>query len=130
MDLVDGEVVDLGGLDGGVGVAEFGAAHLGGGGPCGEDGGLWVVVGDEVDGLLVEDDHVAVGEVVLGGEGVGWVDPDASEEGCGAEGRECPPLTQMTVPGSDAQDDDERVHREEIAGEECSAEDGEGDPIG
>ena len=40
---------------------------------------------DDVDGALVEDDHVAVGEVVLGGEGVGRVDPDAGEEGGGAE---------------------------------------------
>ncbi len=31
---------------------------------------------------------------------------------------------------ADAEEQDERVHREEIAGEERSAEDGEGDPVG
>ena len=71
-------------FDGSASVAEFGAGHLGSGGPCGEDGGLWVFVLDEVDGLLVKYDHVAIGEVVFWGEGVGWVDPDAGEEGCGA----------------------------------------------
>ncbi len=80
------------GLDGVVGVAEFGAGEFGGGGPCGEDGGLGIALVDEVDGLLVEDDHVAVGEVVLGGEGVGRVDPDAGEEGCGAEGGDEPTI--------------------------------------
>ena len=33
------------------------------------------------------------------------------------------------MPGGDAENDDEWVHREEIAGEEGSAEDGEGDPV-
>ena len=57
LDLVDGEVLDGGGLDGVVGVAEFGAGEFGGGGPGGEDGGLRVVLVDEVDGVLVEDDR-------------------------------------------------------------------------
>ena len=71
-----------------MGVAELGAVELRAGGPCGEDGGLRVVLVDEADGLLVEDDEVAVGEVVLGREGVGRVDPDAGEECCSAEGGE------------------------------------------
>ncbi len=33
---------------------------------------------DDGDGLLVEDDEVAVGEVVLGGDGIGRVDPEAA----------------------------------------------------
>ena len=36
--------------------------------------------------------EVAVGEVVFGGEGVGRVDPDAGEEGCGAESRDEPTI--------------------------------------
>ncbi len=106
LDLVEGEVLDGEGFDGVVGVAEFGAGELGGGGPCGEDGGLRVVLVDEADGSLVEDDHVAVGEVVFGGEGVGRVDPDAGEEGCGAEGGEKPPLAEVTLPGGDAEEED------------------------
>ena len=50
------------------------------------------------DGALVEDDHVAVGEVVLGGEGVGRVDPDAGEEGGGAERGEPAPARQAALP--------------------------------
>jgi hypothetical protein len=44
------------------------------------------------DRLLMEDDHVAVGEVVLGSEGVGRVDPDAGKEGCCTEHGEKPPF--------------------------------------
>src|SRR5690242_777897 len=85
---------------------------------------------DKRDGLLVEDDHVAVGEVVLGREGVGWVDPDAGEEGCCAKHGEKPPLPQMLLPYSDAEQEDQRVHGKQVAREKRAAEDGEGDPVG
>ena len=85
LDLVEGEVLDGSGFDRVVGVAELGAIEFGGGGPCGENGGLRVMLVNVVDGALMEDDHVAVGEVVLGGEGVRWVDPDACEERRGTE---------------------------------------------
>ena len=55
--------------------------ELGGGGPGGEDGGLGKAGSDEGDGLLVEEDHVAIGEVVLGSEGVGRIDEEAGDEG-------------------------------------------------
>ena len=112
------------------GVAELGAGELGGGGPGGEDGGLGELAGEDADGLLVEDDHVAVGEVVLGGEGVGRVDPDAGEEGCGGEGGKPEPFGEMTAPDGYAEEEDERVERQEVAGEERAAEDGVGDPVG
>src|ERR1700716_3240888 len=76
LDLVDREVLDGCGLDGVVGVSEFGAVEFGGGGPCGEYSGLRIALVDEVDGALVENDEIAIGEIVLGGKGVGRVDPD------------------------------------------------------
>ena len=85
LDLVDREVLDGYGFDRMIGVSEFGAIEFGGGGPCGEDGGLRIVLVDEADGALVEDDEVAIGEVVFRGEGVGRVDPDAGEKGRGTE---------------------------------------------
>ena len=130
LDLVDREVLDGDSLDGMVGVSEFGAIEFGGGGPCGEDGGVGVALVDEVDGALVEDDHVAVGEIVFRGKGVGWVDPETGEEGCGAECGESPPLAEMTMPDGYADEEDERIHREQIAGEQGASEDREGDPVG
>ena len=85
LDLIDREVLDGDGFDRMIGVSEFGAIEFGGGGPSGEDGGLWIGLVDEADGALVEDDEVAIGEVVFRGEGVGRVDPDAGEEGCRTE---------------------------------------------
>src|SRR5580700_3099003 len=85
LDLVDREVLNGCGLDGVDCVSEFGATQFGGGGPCGEDGGLRIVLVDETDGVLLEDGEIAIGEVVFGGEGVGRVDPDAGEEGRGSE---------------------------------------------
>ena len=79
------------GLDGLLGVAEFRTLEFGVGGPCGEHGGLGQRLRDERDGALVKHDHVAVGEVVLGGEGVGRVDPDAGEESRSAEVRRAIP---------------------------------------
>jgi hypothetical protein len=61
LDLFEGEVLDRRGLDGMVGVAEFGAVELGGCGPCGEDGGLRIPLVDVADGVLMEDDEVTVG---------------------------------------------------------------------
>jgi len=84
LDLVDREVLYGYSLDGVVCVSQFGAIEFGGGGPCGEDGCLRIGVVDEVYGALMEDDEVAIGEVVFRGEGVGRVDPDAGEEGRGA----------------------------------------------
>ncbi len=57
LDLVEGEVLDGCCLDGMVGVAELRAAEFCGSGPRGEDGGLWVVLVDVADGVLVEDDR-------------------------------------------------------------------------
>ncbi len=34
------------------------------------------------------------------------------------------------MPGRYAEEQDERIHREQVAGEERAAEDGEGDPVG
>ena len=85
---------------------------------------------DVSDRVLMEDDEVAVGEVVFWGEGVWRIDPDAREESCGAEGGDCTPLAEMAMPGCHADQQDKRVHGKEIAREERSAEDGEGDPIG
>jgi hypothetical protein len=130
LDLVDREVLDGYGLDGMVGVSQFGAIEFGGRGPCGEDGGLRIDLVDEADGSLMDDDHVAIGEVVFRGEGVGRVDPDAGEEGRGAESCEGPPLAEMTVPGGCAEEEDQWVHRKEVASEQGASEDGVGDPVG
>ncbi len=128
--LVDGEVFDLADAERVTGVAELGAGELGGGGPGGEDGGLGELAGEDADGLLVEDDHVAIGEVVLGGEGVGRVDPDAGEEGCGGEGGEPEPFRYVALPDGYVDEEDEWVKGQEVAGEESAAEDGVGDPVG
>src|SRR3981081_72555 len=98
LNLFHREVLDGYGLYGVVGVAEFGAIEFGGRGPCGEDGGLRIVLVDEADSALVEDDEVAIGEVVFRGEGVGRVDPDGGEEGRCAESSESPPLAEMAMP--------------------------------
>jgi len=84
-DLGTGEVVDGEGADGLGDVAELGAEEVGGDRPGGEDGGVGVVGGDVVDGLLVDDDHVAVGEVVLRSEGGGRVEPPGADEGRGGD---------------------------------------------
>ena len=34
------------------------------------------------------------------------------------------------MPGRDAEEEDERIHRQQVAGEQRAAEDGEGDPVG
>ena len=86
LNLVHGEVLQGSGLDGLVGVAEFGAGELGGCWPCCEDGGSGILQVDEAYGLLVQHDQVAIGEIVLGREGIGRVDPDSREEACCAEG--------------------------------------------
>ena len=44
-------------------------------------------------------------------------------------GEQRPPLRALN-PHSDAEDKDERVDGQQIAGEQSSAEDGEGDPVG
>ncbi len=127
--LLDGEVLDGGDFEGASGIADLRAGELGGRGPGGEDGGLGEALIEDVDGLLVEDDHVAVGEVVLGGEGVGGIDPDSGEEGDGGEGGEGDPAANVAAPGGDAEEEDEGIEGKEIAGEERSAKDGEGDPV-
>ena len=124
------EVGDGAGGDGGAGVAELGTFELAGGGPGGEDVRVRKLPGDEADGLLVEDDHAAVGEVILGREGVGRTEPDGGGEGGEAEGGDGPPEAEMAAPLDDADEEDEGVHGEEIAGEQSSAEDGEGEEIG
>ena len=113
-----------------VGISKFWAIEFGGGGPCGEDGGLRIGAVDEMDGALMEDDEVAIGKVVFRGEGVWWVDPDAGEKGCGAESGESPPLAEMTMPDRYADKKDKRIHRKEVAGEQSAAEDREGEPVG
>ena len=130
LDLVDGEVLDGCGLDGMVGVAEFGSAELGGCWPCSENGGLRVVLVNVANCALVENDHVAVGEIVFGGEGVGRIDPDAGKEGCGAKCGDWPPEAEMTISGRYTEEEDQRIHRQQVAGEKCSTEDREGDPVG
>ena len=78
----------------------------------------------------MQDDHVAVGEVVLGCKGVGRVDPDAGEEGGGAERGEPLPARQAELPLGYADQQDQRIHGQQVAGEQGSAEYGEGDPVG
>ena len=65
------------GFDGDGGVAELGAFELRECGPGGEDGGLGPSLRDEQDGTLMQDDEVAIGEVIFRGEGVRRIDPDA-----------------------------------------------------
>jgi hypothetical protein len=113
-----------------VGVSEFGAIEFGGGGPCGENSRLRIGLVDEADGALVEDDEVAIGEVVFRGKGVGRVDPDSGEERRGAESGERPPLAEMAMPRGGAEEEDERIHREHVAGEQSAAENRKGDPVG
>ena len=130
LDLLEGKILDWCGLDGLVSVAEFWTVQLGDCGPCGEDCGLGIVKVDEADCLLVENDEVAVGEVVLGSEGVRWVDPDGGEESCGAKhSNDEPALRDAPVPSVDADEQDQRIHRQEITGEERAAEDGERNPV-
>lgn len=130
LDLVDREVLNGEGLDGMIGISEFGAIEFGGGGPGGEDGGLRIGLVDEADGALMDDDHVAVREIVFRGEGIRRVDPDAGEEGRGSESGEGPPLAEMAMPSGCAEEEDERKHRKQVAGEQRAAEDRVGDPVG
>jgi hypothetical protein len=51
----------------------------------------------------VEDDEIAVGEVVFGGEGVGRIDPDAGEECGGAESGESCPVAEAQLKFGDAE---------------------------
>ena len=129
-DLVEGEVGEADGADGVAGVAELGVLELGGGGPGGENGGVGEAAVDDGDGLLVEDDHVAVGEVVFGGEGVGRVAVDGGDKGEEGEGDDSVPEAEVTAELHDAEEEDEGVEGEEVAGEQGAAEDGELEEVG
>ena len=72
-DLGEREVFDGDSLEGARNVAELGAKEIGGDRPGGEDRGVGVVLRNEIDGLLMDDDHVAIGEVVLGRKGCGRI---------------------------------------------------------
>jgi hypothetical protein len=78
----------------------------------------------------MDDDHVAVGEVVLGSEGGGWVEPEGADEGYRCEYGEERPEACALSPGGKADQEGQGVDGEEVAGEEGSAEDGEGEPVG
>ena len=129
-DLGAGEVVDGEGLDELGDVTELGAVEVGGDRPGCEHGGVRVVGGDVVDSLLVDDDHVAVREVVFRREGGGRVEPPGADEGRGGDRRKDRPQAGARPPGGDADQQDKRVDGQQIAGEQGSAEDGEGEPVG
>ena len=106
---VEREVGDGEGVDGGSEVAEIRAFELGGGRPGSEDGGMGELFGDEADCLLVESNHVAIGKVVFGREGVGGREPDGGGEGGEAEGGDGSPEAQVTAPLDDADEKDEGI---------------------
>lgn len=129
-DVGEGEVFNGDGGHGVVGVAEFGQEEVGGDGPGGEDFGVGVMLLDEVDGLLLDDDHVAVGKAVFGGEGGRRVEPEGADEGGGGECDEERPEAEAGPPCVDADEQNQRIDGEKIAREEGASEDGEGDPVG
>jgi len=77
----------------------------------------------------MDDDHVAVGEVVFRREGRWRVEPESTEEGDSGEECEIWPDAGAFAPGGDAGEQDEGVDRQEVAGEDGAAEDGEGQPV-
>jgi len=93
-----GEILNPEGLDRAGGVAEIGLPQFRVGGPRGEDGCLRPSLLDQIDGALVQDGHVAVSEVVLGGESVRRIDPDAGEERGGAERGDPLPASHAGLP--------------------------------
>ena len=129
LDFGEGEVFDRRDFDGVLDVAEVGAEELGGGGPGGEDGGVRVMLGDVGGGFLMDDDHVAVGEVVFRREGRWRVEPESTEEGDSSEECEIWPDACAFAPGGDAGEQDEGIDRQKVAGEDCAAEDGECQPV-
>jgi hypothetical protein len=129
LDLGEGEVVDGVDFDRDAGVAEVGMLKLGGGGPGGEDRGLGEALRDEMNGLLMEDDHVAVGEVILRGEGVGRVDAEVREKGDGGEHGEPAPADHALLPDRDADQQDQGIERQEVAREQRAAQHGEGQGV-
>jgi hypothetical protein len=78
----------------------------------------------------MDEDHVAVHERVLGREGGGRVDPQATEKDDGGGEGEPGEKAGALAPDVDAEEKDERVDRQEIACEQSAAEDGERNPIG
>jgi len=114
-DLGTGEVFDREALDRHAGVAEPRVEEVGSDRPRSEYGRVGIVLCNVGDGLLVDNDHVAVGEVVLRREGGGWVEPECGDKRCGCEGGEDGYEVRAGSPGVDAEQQDEWVDREKIA---------------
>ncbi len=127
--LFEREVGDTHGFDPEAGVAEFRMLELRGAGPGGQNGRLREALRDDIDCLLMQNDQVAVGEVVLGSEGVGRVEPDCGEEGSEGEAGYGPPETKMAAPFQDTDQENQRVEREEVTGKKSATEDGEGQQV-
>ena len=131
LDLVEREVFDRSHLHAMRGVAKLGVEEIVRDRPRCEHCRVRVVLVDEGDGFLVHDDHVAVDECVLRREGGGRVDPEAANE----RWLRWPPSATASqrrafAPGVDAEQKDDRVDRQQIAREQRSAQDGEGNPVG
>ena len=67
---------------------------------------------DESCGLLMEDDHVAVGEVVFGSKGVGRIDVQGHKKRCGGEGGEKGPALCVFSPDGNKEKEQQREHGE------------------
>lgn len=98
LDLLKREVRHGDGCDGEAGVAELWMLELCRGWPCGEDFCVRKSMCNEANGLLMKDDHVAVGEVVLGSEGVGRIETDGGHERGEGEGSHSSPEADMAAP--------------------------------
>ena len=102
-------------------VAEFGAGELVARRPRGEHGRAGIERGELVDGLLVQADDAGVGEVVFRREAVGGIDEEADEKGRGREGCKELPVADAAVESGDRDEQDQRIHGKQVAGEQGSA---------
>src|SRR6185503_18551131 len=104
--------------------------QLVGGGPGGEHVRVGVAGGDLRDGVLLEANHVAVGEVVLGREPVGRIHKQGRDEGGGGERGEPRPEIEAAAQRVQAEKNHQRIERKKVAGEERASEDGKENGVG
>jgi len=78
----------------------------------------------------VEADDAGVGEVVFGGDAVGGIDEESQDEGRGGEDGQGVSVGNTAIKGCNGDEQDQRIHRQQIAGEQRSAEDAEEEGVG
>src|SRR5580698_1833133 len=104
-----------------LGIAKIRAREFCGCRPCGEDVGIGEVLGYVIDGFLMDNDHVAVGEAVFRSIGRRWTVPESRNERHSREGDKPGPAVCTSAPDRNADEQNQRIDGEQITCEQRSA---------